>query len=321
MIRLGTAVLAALVTMAATAWAQVEAPVRVRYAVITIGTFNVAVPLAQRQGLFVKHGLDVEIVTVDTTPTALAALVSGSAQFAFAGSNIADAVVAGVPVALVYANGNVPALEICALKTMTTAKDMIGKTIGLQNRGSTPDITFRTWLQAQGVGADQVTIRNIDAGVPAILAASSSGQIQSYVLSPPRCFQDAANGFHVLGDLGDGSIKFLGAGVAVTRAYLESNRATVRKFLAALVDARKLFQDDAGLALSVIKEIERLSDDPTARNIWDYYKTHLASPPLVSEEAMLEVVKNSANARTREAGPALVGKMYDNSVLEEVVGK
>jgi NitT/TauT family transport system substrate-binding protein len=299
-----------------------EAPAKVRFATIgVLGTLHSSYVIARDRGLFAAQGLDVEFVPLDATPIALAALAAGSVQFSFAGPNIADAVVAGVPIVVIYASVNVPVSEVCVQRSVASARDLIGKTLATTNRGSAPDVTLRIWLDRQGIDERQLTIRNIDAGIPAIVAAVEAGNAHGFALNPPRCSQYSQSGFHVLSDPAGPAIRFFGGGIAVNRDYLAASRNTVRRFVTAVLQGRRLFETDKELAIATVKAGDRLSDQATAESVWDFFKARLADPPLVSDEAMHAAVKHSLNPQTRDLGPALVGRMYDNSVVEEVTGR
>lgn len=295
---------------------------RVRFATLTTPAATLApFAIASEQGLFVKNGVDVEFVSVDATPAALAAVASGAVQFGFTGTNIVDAVAAGVPVVAVYALTNLPVGQVCAINAIRTPQDLIGKAVALNNRGSAPDVTFRIWLQSQGLNDRQVTIRNIDIGSAAVVAAAVSGSVQAFSLPPPRCFLNAANGFHSIANLSSAGFQLFSAGVATNRAYLAANRDTVRGVLRALVEAHRLFKDNREIALRALGDTEKLTDPVALDALWDFFKGHFADPPYVAEAAISQAVRSSLNAKTAELGPGLVGRIFDNSVLEEIVGK
>jgi NitT/TauT family transport system substrate-binding protein len=292
----------------------------IRFATVgNLGTLHASYTIARSQGLFAKQGLDVQFVPLDASPAALAAVAAGSVQFAFTGPNIVDAVVAGLPLVVIQASANVPVSEVCAAREIMSPRDLAGKTIATTNRGSALDVTLRIWLERQGVDPDLLTIRNVDAGIPAIVAAAQAGAAQAFVLNPPHCFRYTQSGFHVLADLGALGLQFFGAGIAVNRDYLAGNRAVIRRFLTAVVQGRALFQADRNLAIATIKAGDRIDDQETAENVWEFFKAHLANPPLVSRDAMATAVQFSLSRQTRELGPDLIGRMYDNSVLEEAL--
>jgi ABC-type nitrate/sulfonate/bicarbonate transport system substrate-binding protein len=182
-------------------------------------------------------------------------------------------------------------------------------------------VTFRIWLQNQGVSEAQLTIRNINAGTPAVMAAAASGAVQAFALNPSRCYLNAKNGFRVLADLGSTGMPYFNAGVAVSRDYLQKNRDVIRRFVRSLDEARRLFKGNREIAFKAIADQDKVTDPAIADQVWAFYKKYWADPPSVSNEAMLQAIKYSSSERTRNEGPALVSKMYDNSIVDEVTRK
>jgi len=318
----GSVAAMAMVTMVALAWRVGAAELTpVKLTVIPPGANYAEFIVAKAQGIFAKNGLEVELVSVDTVPAGLAATVSGNTQFAFAGPNIVDAVPAGLPVVAIFAIDNVSVGQICALEVIHSAKDLVGKVVALPNRGSAPDVTFRIWLQNAGVSETEVTIRNIDTGTPAMMAAAMAGAVQAFTLNPPRCALVAAAHFKVLADLAATGMKYFNAGVAVSRAYLTQHRDIVERFVASLYQAERLFKESREAAFAAIADQEKTTDPEIQAQAWAFYKKFYADPPAVSEEGLLQAIKYSSSEKTRTAGPAMVKAMYDNSIVEGVIGK
>ena len=293
----------------------------IKATIIAPGANYAQLSIAKQRGLFAKNGLDVEFIVVDTANSGIASAISGATQFAFTGPNIVDAVASGIPIVAIYSFDNVSVAQVCALTSIKSVKDLAGKVVGVPNRGSAPDVTFRIWLESQGLGESQLTIRNINAGTPAVMAAAAAGQIQAFSLNPPRCYLNAQAGFHVLADLGSTGMPYFNAGMAVSRDYLKKNRETVRAFVAALMEAKALFKKDRAIAFEAIKDQDKVKDPEVAAQVWEFYKKYWADPPTVSQDAMLQAIKYSSAEKTRSNGPSIVTQMFDNSVIESIVKK
>jgi NitT/TauT family transport system substrate-binding protein len=327
---LAAASLCGLVVIAASAPGLTQTPprpselTRVRFALLSLpfGSYS-QFTIAKEQGLFARNGLEVEFVPVDTSPNGLAALASGAVQFSFTGPNIVDAVVAGIPVVVVFAVGNAPNVDICAGPTIRTAQDLIGKAVATLNRGSAPDMALRLWLQNQGL-TEQVTVRNINAGMAALAAAMESGAAVAFAGTSTgitSCRTNPRGGTHMLVDLAENGVRFFNTGVAVTRDYLEAHRPTVKSFVAALIEAEKVFKEDREIAFRTLIALDKETDPKILEYNWNFIKTRWPDPATVNPEAMLTAIRSNLNEKTREIGPAMASQMYDNSVVLEVVGK
>lgn len=277
---------------------------------------------ARDGGLFAKHGLDVQFVTVDASPAALAALVAGTVQFAYVGPNIVDAVVAKLPVTVVFAISATPNFEVCASRAVRTIQDLAGKSIATINRGSSFDLGLRVWLQEKGFAEGQVTIRNINAGTAAMFAAMISGAADAATPSPTgerNCRDSGDQGFHVLDDVGASSLQLFGAGIAVNRNFLAANRDVVRRAVAAMYEAQRTIKDNRAVGLAYVAQFEKLTDPKVIESTWSIQTSRWVDPPMVPEAAMLNAVKVSPSESTRSNGPAAVSEMFDNSLVAEVI--
>lgn len=288
----------------------------IKVSVIAPGTSYAQFSIAQEHGLFAKNGLDVTLITIDQASAGLAALAAGQTQFAFTGPNLVDAAASGLPVEAIFAINNVSIAQVCTLDAIRTPQDLIGKTVALPHRGTAPDITFRMWLAGHGIADSQLTIRNLDAGNPAVMAAAAAGAVQGFALNPPRCYLNAQHGFHVLANLADGGTRYFNAGVATTHAYLAGHRDVAERFVRSLIEAEALFRTDRAVAFHAASELDEVNDPRVAQQVWDFYKRYWANPPAVDPGGLLEAIRASASEKTRQAGPSMVGQMYDNSVVE-----
>ena len=316
---LGLALGLAVLAPAAAALAQSEPLIPVKATIIAPGSNYSQLAIAKDEGIFAKHGLDVEFVTVDTANSGIASAVSGATQFTFTGPNLVDAVVAGIPIVAVFAIDNVSIAQVCTKTEVNSAQDLVGKIVGVPNRGSAPDVTFRIWLRDQGLDDTQVTIRNINTGTPGVMAAAAAGQIDAFALNPPRCYMNESAGFKVLADLGSSGMPYFNAGIAVSKDYLTNSRETVKKFVAALEEARQLFKDNKEIAFKAISGQDKITDTAILEQVWAFYNQYWANPGTVSADALMRAVQESSAEATRQGGEALVSSMYDNSVVEDVI--
>jgi NitT/TauT family transport system substrate-binding protein len=120
---------------------------------------------AKEAGIFAKHGLDVDLVPVTQNSNAPAALESGSVQIGMiqvanllqATDNGLDfvAIAGGSDLAKAESHNSVVVRTGLAAKS---AKDLIGRKVGVPGIGASIDIFFRNWLLDGGVEPAQLTI-------------------------------------------------------------------------------------------------------------------------------------------------------------------
>ncbi|MYZ47275.1 ABC transporter substrate-binding protein [Propylenella binzhouense] len=209
---------------------------------------NSVMPLAEKLGYFEREGVDVEIVRVQQTPSALAALKAGEGEMA----NVSvDAVLQlaarGDPglKAVMSPNKSLPFL-IAAKDSIARPAELAGRSFGIGRLGSLDHSLSAKVLAADGLAPDAV--RFVALGQPAVRArALAAGQIDATTMSIGvwTDLPDKA-GLHVLVDQ---DAYYAAAPVVnkvnvVAPAALESRRKDVEAVIAALVKASRDFAAD-----------------------------------------------------------------------------
>jgi len=204
--------------------------------------------VADREGFFKKHGVDVEVKFFDASAPRSAALVSGDIDFNLASTPITVRQVSNADVDLVALYGmpygdfligsTDPALATCA--------DLKGQQIGVDAVGGTRSVALQDMLAACGMKIDEVEQvaltgnANAQAMIAgrirvAVLHTEEVGVIEAKGGQPVRVvttFSKAKPDSHYLV-------------VVVRRDKLEANRDAYTRVLAGLIDAVRFMNDPA----------------------------------------------------------------------------
>ena len=117
---------------------------------IAYGAFNekiAALWIASEQGLFRKHGINGEVVNIQSGPLTMAALTSGDIQIVCTGPGaILSAAAGGMDVAFFAGIVNRPDGEFVVAPAIRKPEDLKGRTIGVQSVGG------GVWSQTQHLG-------------------------------------------------------------------------------------------------------------------------------------------------------------------------
>jgi NitT/TauT family transport system substrate-binding protein len=188
--------------------------------------------VAQEEGFFKKHGLDVSFVLTPSSGNNPPALVSNSVQIAGPTMpTLLEANDAGLDL-VVIAGGAVYPLEADILVArqgsgITKPTDLKGKTVGVPGIGALLDFMLHRNLKANGV--DPKSVRFVEVGFVQAADALKSGRIDAYPAEAPftaRILQSKA-GYAVknwLADTPDGTLTVI---YAATRKWAEANKDTV----------------------------------------------------------------------------------------------
>jgi ABC-type nitrate/sulfonate/bicarbonate transport system substrate-binding protein len=270
---------------------------------------NTPIWVAEDQGLFDKHGLDVRVILARGA-TPVQALVSGSVEFGgFSGSSTVAANLGGSDLVFVAAKPNFTVISIWAKKdsSIRTLADLRGKTLGVSRAGSATHTIARIALRTVGIN-DQDVKYLYHGGLPEIFASLDKGLVDAALASAPR------PGFRELADLSTLKIPFLQGAIEVQRAFLLSRRQTVLSFLKGYVAGILVAKERPELAVaSIVKRLKvapeaARSSYPSHANVWEEL-------PYVRKESVQAILEVFPKETLKNVTPE---KFIDNSLLKEL---
>jgi ABC-type nitrate/sulfonate/bicarbonate transport system substrate-binding protein len=253
-------VMSTLVTMTGVAGAQTK---------MTIATgvdpvFS-AYYVAQQEGLFKKHGLDVRINTGPSGSAMVAFLVNGQIESAF-GSEIAgvsnhnldpNVVVVAQATRLVRWIGLVG-------RNIDTLDQLKGKKVGVA-RGSGGEVFWLAMLDKLKLNAADYTVVNVEA--PEMVAALERGNIDAYAVWEPWITRGlaAVKNTKVLKD--QEGILEQGVYIYMNKAWIQKNPAPAEAFLRSLVDATEIINGDRKRAAKDVSDFLKNLDPPLVEQL------------------------------------------------------
>jgi NitT/TauT family transport system substrate-binding protein len=197
-------------------------------------------------GFFKNAGLDVEYSPFNSGSLATAAVLSGNLDIACATTlTIATAVAKNVPLGIVAAAAvntkNGPQALLCVRKDgpLRTAKDMVGKTIGVNVLGTSVDLAIQAWLAQNGV--DPKSVKFVEVLAAEVGVAVDRGTIDAFAQGEPA-LSDALrrNNVRVLVDpMPAIAPRFLYAAWYAMPAWAKANPDVVKRFQNAIAAAGK----------------------------------------------------------------------------------
>lgn len=205
--------------------------------------------IAQQQGYFTKHGLDVQIVRGADPAALLAQVVSGDVNIGI-GSwiNVATSAAKGVPVKVIGGNGMVDpksdnsGVLVAKDSPVKSLKDLAGKTIGVVGVKTGGDIPV---LQAlEGAGVDVSTVKEVAVPYAGMQAALERKTVDAVVAADSFYHQILAAGYVSISN----PVREYQANMPVTvwtstTQWLAQNAATAKKFDDAMTEAVAYYSD------------------------------------------------------------------------------
>jgi NitT/TauT family transport system substrate-binding protein len=123
--------------------------------------------IAKDQGIFEKHGLDVDLVLLTNQGAVISALVGGSAQIVTPSAlAVIQASAQGIDTVFVGSTSMSPSKSRSGIfvkngSGLHTAKDLIGKKIGVPSLNTLIHVIARRWLEIEGVDYNKVNFAEI----------------------------------------------------------------------------------------------------------------------------------------------------------------
>lgn len=278
--------------------------------------------IAQKENLYAKHGLDVNIIRTSTS-AAVQAMLGGSMQIS-TGSGAAAFVTATLegspPFVLVSSWINVFPYTVMVHKDIKKSEDLKGKTghIGAPF-GTIPDVALRFALTKLGLNPEKdvklIQIARPDAAN--IIAQMEKGDVQFGPLAPPFDRIAEKRGFRPLISLPDLGIPWQNNGEWVQRSYLNSNRDTVLRFVRAIADAMKIYFDQKEKTVTYLMEFlgSNREDTEYAYQAFSKWADRIPKPKAEGQRTTLEAIKKTA-PKAASADPA---PFIDTSLVEQLV--
>ncbi|MCI2422245.1 ABC transporter substrate-binding protein [Saccharopolyspora sp. K220] len=270
--------------------------------------------VCQDEGIFAKHGLNVQLTLLKTSSQLVAALSSNAVQIAGGdGRSIATGALQDADLKMIELKLPKYFVEMFGEPGIKSVEDLRGKKIGVTAPGSVTDTATRIMLKDKGLTND-VQISNLTS-LPALIAAAKSGEVNAIVTAPPQGVSTQDQGWHKITDMTN--YKTAGSVYAVTGEFAKSHPETVSKFVKANVECLAYLQKDENRdkSIAAIQKHTKTEDPKMAAYAYDFFKKVWVTDPVVDEEIVREAFVEAA-----AGGPVPndISRFIDNSFLDKL---
>jgi len=237
--------------------AQKSQKLRITYA--SIGAQTLYLWLAQKEGIFRRHGIEAEIVYVPGSSAAVVALLSGDVQAAILGGpSIIGANRKQVETVVVASFVSRLVMNLYGAKEITSLPQLKGKKIGITRFGTTSDFAARYALKKANLSPD-TDVALIQIGDQATrVAALRKGVVQATLVQPPVTLLMDREGFPKLVDMTEEKLAYPLSTLVVGQAFLRKNPEPLKNVIAALAEAIHLLKENKETGLRSLAEMMRL---------------------------------------------------------------
>ena len=277
--------------------------------------------VAREAGLYRQHGLDVDVVFLRGSTTAINALVAAEAHFAALGaSSSVLARIGGIDTVLIATAAPGLSFYLVTRKEITGAATLKGRKLAISRPGTDSDLAARFAVQKLGLSEREVSFITIGSDTERI-AALQQGVVDATVLTPSAYVAAQKLGFRALLDLTDLNIPYEAASLITTRTLIRKNPEMVSRFTRGFVGGIHYARSHREFTLKVLKKYMRTDDLDVLNVSYDYYVGRVIPKVPYVSEAGLQTVLDFIRERNPQAANAKVQDFMDNRFVKELEEK
>jgi len=272
--------------------------------------------VAKDQGLFRKYGLDVEPIFLRGGQLAIQALAAGDPPIMSIGQ-VVQANLSGFDLALVAGVERFYDSTIFARPGITRLEQLKGKRLGISGYGAATH--FAALIVAKHLNLDPNKDMTLVPGGPDAerVAALSAGKIDASVFNSSTVPVAKRMGFIELVYLPDLGVEVQGNGLATTRAYIKSNRDTVKSALKGYVEAIHFIFNNKPATEKIFAKYMRTDDPEVLEQSYQVYVKTTPKKPYPTMKG-LQFLLDALAPQMPQAKSAKPEQFVDASFIREL---
>ena len=245
----------------------------VRLVVVSL-SWNTELPIrvAMAKGYFKEQGITIEPIFIRGGPVAMAALISGDADFASVGGAqvVIRARARGLDVSIIGSVSNYVTYLVIGSKGTKNVADLRGKIIGVTGAGAFSDFAMRLYFKNNNVDPDKDVILRAVGNTTMRAVALEKGLIAAAPFIPEDAVRLIDNGFPLIANLNE-SLDIPQSIIITRDEVLEKYPETSKRFLKALVLGIQLAKKNKKEAIQAGYAAGLRGDSNTVNKAYDLY--------------------------------------------------
>ena len=274
--------------------------------------------VTKEAGIFEKYGLDAELVYVQGVQM-VQVHTAGQLDFtSTSGIVTLQSSVNGSDLILLANSIESHLMKVIAHPSIATPAELKGKSIGVTRFGSLTDLALRPvleqWKLEPNRDVSLVQIGRLSDIVPAI----QQRRLAAGMLSFPTSFFAEKLGLKSLYDLSESGIEVPTTTIAVSRAYANSHRDLVLRYMRAYLEGTHRLLTDREMGIKALKRYGGINDPELLAATYDLFTSkYIKKVPNLTVKAVenaLQLVGES-NPKAKSRRPA---EFMDTSFIDEL---
>lgn len=287
---------------------------RVMMATPSRGLFEFPVVVAMRKGYYKDEGLEVRKIQVQPA-IGVKALVAGDVDYLLAWGSALRAAVTGVPIKVVAAMASRPLHILIARPEIRSAKDLKGRTVGVDSFAGTVDYLSRVAARHFGLDPDKDLKIIVTGESPMRLAAIRAGSIDATAIDVAFAAKAEEEGLRRLLNLAEITDLPL-SGIGVTDRKLQTEREQVKKVIRATLKGTRFMKQNRAETLQMMTDYLGIKPSQAA-SAYNASIGSFADDGFVSDKGLLLDIQ-LAKERIKMTKEVPLSQVVDWSLLKEI---
>ena len=286
--------------------------------------------VAQEKGLFKEEGIEVELITIDTTAKAVQALSANSLNVAWVSPEL---VIQGRQkgAAIAIAGGVIekPTYDLIALPKYKSVQDLKGTLLGVSNlkAGSTLLLHYALGKAGFTFPGDYDVIEV--GGTPSRLAAVKSGGVSAALITEPDTFLAEDEGLTVLARVVDLLPQYQFVVIAINTDWAKANREALVGYMKGVIRGMQWLHNEKNRdeAARLLRKYVKMQKEEYATRSYDSMFKRLkvmpadASVNAQAMDALVDVMVANKQAPSRIPWQDSVDDSYRQAALKALGGR
>ncbi|HEX9146637.1 MAG TPA: ABC transporter substrate-binding protein [Candidatus Binatia bacterium] len=227
------------------------------------GLFEFPTVVAMRKDFYRDEGLEVDKVQMQPA-VAVKALMSGDIDYLLAWGSAVRAAVTGIPIKAVVGIASRPLHVLMVRPEIKTAKDLRGKTIGVDSVAGTVDYLSRLAVRHFGMEPNRDVTIIVSGESPTRLAALRSGSVDATAIDVAFAVKAEEEGFKRLLYLGD-VIELPLSGITTMDKKLHTQRDQVKRVVRATMRGTRFMKQNRVESIQMLSDYLRITPSQAAK--------------------------------------------------------
>src|SRR5258706_1024455 len=274
--------------------------------VANIGGTSDHIQVAINNGIYKKHGFDVESIQVGSSATVVQSLIAGEVSFAHVGAvPVVAAVASGIDLKIIAVFMNRFNYVMVTLPELQKPLDLKGKTLAISRFGSGDEFATREALRRWGLDPDR-DVRVLQVGLTVARMAALQGQhVQARLLSRPQSVEVQRLGLNVMADLSDLDVEYAHYTLATRGGLIAENRPLVERFMKAYVEGIKFHRSHPEAVIPYLRKVSR-QNDSELKVTYENLRKRIREEPVPTAGGVQTIIRSLSTNKEKEIDPRRV---------------